>query len=259
MEYQDNPTREFKGIWIPKEIWQNKALSVNEKVLYAEIDSFTTNDKACFMSNQYISELLGITETNASKTLNSLIKKGFVIVEKFDGRRRYVRTSTIHQQMQSRLVANDNSELSQTTRQSSRKRQDTNIVYNIEDKKDSFSFLEKQKNENADDFSFSSSVAAEENPTYENAELEKVWEKWLSYISAEFKLSKISITSQKERFSEFFGNDAKLALKYVNMAIDRGYRCFLNPNDYSGNAKIVEIEKKYERDALGHTISEKWQ
>ena len=34
--------RLIKGIWIPIEIWQDKSLSWNEKILLMEIDSFTS-------------------------------------------------------------------------------------------------------------------------------------------------------------------------------------------------------------------------
>ena len=119
MEFQDEPKREFKGIWIPKEIWLDNSLSANEKVLYAEIDSFTSNDKACYISNEYIANLLSISKTNASKTLNSLIKKGYVVVEKFDGRRRYIRAN--------QKGNDDKADLSKSTRQGCQERQDTNI------------------------------------------------------------------------------------------------------------------------------------
>jgi hypothetical protein len=34
-----NENRDFKGIWIPKEIWLSKDLTLQEKVFYVEIDS----------------------------------------------------------------------------------------------------------------------------------------------------------------------------------------------------------------------------
>lgn len=85
--------REVKGIWIPIEIWKDRNLTWNEKILFLEIDSYTSSQKDCFFSSQYISELLGISETNANKTLSSLISKGYVIKTKFDGRRRYVKSA----------------------------------------------------------------------------------------------------------------------------------------------------------------------
>lgn len=119
MEYKDDAKREVKGLWIPIEIWTDKNLSITEKALYAEIDSFTTNDKACFVSNKHIADFLGTTETNSSKILNSLIDKGYVVVEKFDGRRRYIRS------VQTRKFDNPASKSEQHTKSF------TNTKYNI--------------------------------------------------------------------------------------------------------------------------------
>lgn len=91
MEEQNE--RQVKGIWIPIEIWKDKNLTWNEKILFLEIDSYTSKDKDCYFSNEYISELLGISVTNASKTISSLIEKGYIVKTKFDGRKRYVKSA----------------------------------------------------------------------------------------------------------------------------------------------------------------------
>ena len=85
--------RIVKGIWIPIEIWQNRSLSWNEKILLMEIDSFTAKDRECYISNEYIAELLGISVSWASKCLSHLLELGFVRVVKFDGRKRYVEST----------------------------------------------------------------------------------------------------------------------------------------------------------------------
>ena len=85
--------RQTKGIWIPIEIWESKELTWNEKILFLEIDSFTSKDKDCFFSNEYIANLLGVTENSANRILSSLISKGYVIKTAFDGRRRFIKTA----------------------------------------------------------------------------------------------------------------------------------------------------------------------
>ena len=79
--------RIVKGIWIPIEIWEAQDLSWNEKILLMEIDSFTTEGKDCFISDEYIAGLLGINKVNANRNLSNLIKKGYVEKTRFDGRR----------------------------------------------------------------------------------------------------------------------------------------------------------------------------
>ena len=85
--------RIVKGIWIPIEIWMNKDLSWNEKILLMEIDSFTSKDRECYISNEYIAELLGVSVRWASKCLSHLLDLGLVRVVKFDGRKRYVEST----------------------------------------------------------------------------------------------------------------------------------------------------------------------
>ena len=85
--------RIVKGIWIPIEIWQNRSLSWNEKILLMEIDSFTAKDRQCYISNEYIAELLGVSVSWASKCLSHLLELGLVRVVKFDGRKRYVEST----------------------------------------------------------------------------------------------------------------------------------------------------------------------
>lgn len=85
--------RLVKGLWIPIEIWKDTNLSWNEKILFLEIDSFTSADKDCYISNEYIAQLLGVSETHANKILSSLISKGYVIKTSFDGRKRYIKSA----------------------------------------------------------------------------------------------------------------------------------------------------------------------
>ena len=75
---------------IPIEIWEAKGLTWSERVLLIEICQQTGHGRDCFMSNAYIAHFLNTSEKNASKLLNSLIKKGYVVVTRFDGRKRFV-------------------------------------------------------------------------------------------------------------------------------------------------------------------------
>lgn len=69
--------REFKGIWIPKEIWLNSELSIQEKIVLAEIDSFET-DEGCFASNAYLGKIIHLSASRISGIISKLIKLGYV-------------------------------------------------------------------------------------------------------------------------------------------------------------------------------------
>ena len=133
-----NTQRIVKGIWIPIEVWCAGDLNWNEKILLMEISSFTDRERDCYVSNEYIARLLGVNETNASKILSSLIRKGYVEKTRFDGRRRFVRsllatTMQSCQEEQGRVVASDNPALSPATTDLYKK---TNIDYNIPTRED---------------------------------------------------------------------------------------------------------------------------
>jgi len=69
--------RDFKGIWIPKEVWLNKELKIIEKLFLVEIDSLD-NEYGCFASNKYFSEFFGITKGRCSQVITKLKEKGLI-------------------------------------------------------------------------------------------------------------------------------------------------------------------------------------
>ena len=70
--------RNFKGIWIPKEIWLAENLTLQEKVLLVEIDSLDDEETGCYASNNYFSKFFGITPGRISQLINGLVEKGFI-------------------------------------------------------------------------------------------------------------------------------------------------------------------------------------
>ena len=84
--------RDFKGIWIPKEIWIDERLNALDKIILAEIDSLDVEGEGCFASNQYLSEFCQCSETKISNSISTLIKLGYVFVKSFDGRKRVLQS-----------------------------------------------------------------------------------------------------------------------------------------------------------------------
>lgn len=85
--------RDFKGVWIPKDIYLNKDLTLTEKILYVEIQSLD-NENGCFAGNEYFAEFLGVGVTTISKGIKKLIKLGYVKLHSFDGRKRVLTTDS---------------------------------------------------------------------------------------------------------------------------------------------------------------------
>lgn len=69
--------RDFKGIWIPKEVWLNENLTIIEKLFLVEIDSLD-NDNGCYASNKYFSNFFNVSKGRCTQVIKSLERKGLV-------------------------------------------------------------------------------------------------------------------------------------------------------------------------------------
>ena len=83
--------RDFKGVWISKEVWLDDRLSALDKVILTEIDSLD-GENGCYASNDYIAEFCQCSATKVSKAISKLIEYGYVYVQSFDGRKRVLKS-----------------------------------------------------------------------------------------------------------------------------------------------------------------------
>ena len=82
--------RDFKGVWIPKEIWLNEELTMLEKVIFVEIDSLD-GPEHCYASNEYFATFCNCSESKVSKAIKKLKELGMIEEVSFDGRHRKLR------------------------------------------------------------------------------------------------------------------------------------------------------------------------
>lgn len=76
----NNLNRDFKGIWIPAELWLSDNLTLQEKVFYVEIDSLD-NEDGCYANNEYFAKFFKISKTRVSLVIKSLINKKLISSE----------------------------------------------------------------------------------------------------------------------------------------------------------------------------------
>ena len=72
--------RDFKGIWIPAEIWENKKLSLMEKLFFVEINSLD-GVNGCYASNDYFSKFFELSKNRCTEIIKSLEKKRLITIE----------------------------------------------------------------------------------------------------------------------------------------------------------------------------------
>ena len=69
--------RDFKGVWIPKEIWLDENLTWMEKLLLVEIDSLDA-EQGCFASNDYFAKFFQLSKSRISDLIGQLVNKGYI-------------------------------------------------------------------------------------------------------------------------------------------------------------------------------------
>lgn len=85
-------SRDFKGIWIPREIWLDNDLSLLHKAVWSEIHSLYNREKGgCFASNEYLAKFFKVSERYVREIISKLKDLGLVEEVSFDGRQRIIR------------------------------------------------------------------------------------------------------------------------------------------------------------------------
>jgi len=67
------------GLWIPSEIWENKNLTIQEKLLLAVVHAlYNKNYGGCFASNAFLAKELDAHVNSIANSLSKLRKMGFI-------------------------------------------------------------------------------------------------------------------------------------------------------------------------------------
>ena len=83
--------RDFKGIWIPVELWEDRDLSPFEVVLLSEIDSLDRGE-GCWMTGENLAKRMRCSLSHLENTLTDLRKRKYIITISRTREKRYLRT-----------------------------------------------------------------------------------------------------------------------------------------------------------------------
>lgn len=123
--------RDFKGVWISREIWLDKTLTWMQKLLLVEIDSLDSHDH-CFASNAHFAEHLQLSKSRISDLVSSLEKAGYIkCFLEYKGKQVIKRTITIT----NKVVSIPNTPLRDSEDPPSEKGEGNNTKININTKK----------------------------------------------------------------------------------------------------------------------------
>jgi len=102
-----NQNRDFKGVWIPKEVWLDERLNMLDKGILMEIDSLD-NGKGCYAKNEYLAKFCQCSESKISETVSKLIKLEYIRLENFDGRTRILKSNLRYSNLPTIFNKSDN-------------------------------------------------------------------------------------------------------------------------------------------------------
>ena len=88
---KDNFSDNFKGVWIPREIFYSAELSLREKFILAEIEALS-KDGYCFANNAHFATLCSCARETISRDISRLKKLGYVsAIKKPENTKRYLK------------------------------------------------------------------------------------------------------------------------------------------------------------------------
>lgn len=216
--------RQFKGVWIDKEIWLDKRLNAIEKVILTEIDSLDNEESGCYASNKYLAEFCQCSETKISTAISKLIDLEYIYVKSFDGRTRILKSRVSNFERQD--LKNLKSDI--------KKVKDNNIYNNINNK-------ESKKESNYDKI-INSQITNEElkNTLYEFIKMRKFIKKPLTDRALQLLINKL----------HKLANTPEKAIKILEQSIVHSWQdiyelkenCF--KNNSSKQAKKTEYTKE---------------
>ena len=223
-----NDNRDFKGVWIPKEVWLDTRLNALEKVILIEIDSLDQGEKGCYASNEHLAEFCQCSKTKVSTAIKKLIDCGYIYVQNFDGRKRELK-----------------SRLSNFERQNDKKckaeyqiLKESNIDNNTNNNTVSNKKERKSRSKSYDE------QIAEYTGNEELQDALKAFVQMRSFIKSPVTAHGLKLLMNK--LAKISRNDAeKIAI--VNNSIENNWKGFYGLKEDSSYQKSVQPEKKYDQ------------
>lgn len=250
--------REFRGIWISKEIWLDENLSAIEKVILAEIDSMSSKN-GFHASNAYLSKFCQCSERYITQSISKLIKLKYIEVASFDGRQRFLKSNLKNTSEQSRKDCGAESQKDESHNNSN-----NNSNYNNNNKDNNSSCASDERTPNNSEAANSKLPQTKNPPEYEQL-FEKLWKlypKKLGKQSVSIKFKKEILNIGYERFSAAIqkykdeiasNNTLEKYIKYGSTFFNGGYLDYLD-DETDFNATPPSTDSVY--DANGYrTVS----
>ena len=225
-----NDNRDFKGVWIPKEVWLDTRLNALDKVILMEIDSLDQGEKGCYASNEHLAEFCQCSKTKVSTAISKLIECGYLYIQNFDGRKRELKSRVSNFERQSLKKCNADI---QNLKESNTYRNTNNNTNNTVSKKE-----RKSKSKSYDE----QITEYTQNEELQNAL--KAFVQMRAFIKK--PLTEYGLKLLLNKLSKIGRTDAeKIAI--VNRSVEHNWQGFFEIKEETSYQKSAQPEKKYDQ------------
>lgn len=223
-----NDNRDFKGVWIPKEVWLDTRLNALDKVILIEIDSLDQGENGCYASNEHLAEFCQCSKTKVSTAIKKLIDCGYIYVQNFDGRKR---------ELKSRLSNSERQDFKKC-KADIQNLKESNIYSNTDNNTVSNKKERKSKSKSYDE------QIAEYTENEELQEALKAFIQMRSFIKK--PLTEYGLKLLLNKLSKIGRTDAeKIAI--VNSSVEHNWQVFFEIKEESSYQKPAQTKKKYDQ------------
>jgi hypothetical protein len=243
-------SRDFKGIWIPKEIWLHESISIQAKALWAEIWSLHDQEKGgCYASIDYLANFMNLKLTRIYEILKELKDHGLVEDVSFNGRQKIIKAIVppVNYNNQNQVTGEQQSgkaECSSPEKRSARVRE-TGIphIYSNKDKNKEYKYSSVTKKQTEEKTNSSNSLRSSEQRldfyfSLESNKFEGITEKdksdWKSAYP-EIDIEREIIKAQEWLKSNPSKSKKKLWRKFITGWLSRANETMENKKAYRSN------------------------
>ena len=222
-----NESRDFKGVWIPKEVWLDNRLNALDKVILMEIDSLDQGEKGCYASNEHLANFCQCSKTKVSTAISKLIECGYVYIQNFDGRKRELKSRLSNFERQN--IKNCKAEYQNLKESNTDNNTNNNTVNNKKERKSKSKSYDEQIAEYT-----------------QNEELQNALKAFLQMRSFIKKpMTEYALKLMLKKLDEF-GNTDDVKIAILNQSITHNWQgIFPLKNEYTKQEK--QPEKKYDQ------------
>lgn len=223
-----NETRDFNGVWIPKEVWLDTRLNALDKVILMEIDSLDQGEKGCYASNEHLAEFCQCSKTKVSTAITKLIECGYVYIQNFDGRKRELKSSLSNFERQT--FKNCNAAFQNLKESNTYSNTDSNTVSNKKERKSKSKPYDEQIAEYTQNEELQNALKA-------FVQMRAFIKKPLTEYGLKLLLNKLSKIGRKDA--------EKIAV--VNRSVEHNWQGFFEIKEETSYQKSAQPEKKYDQ------------